>query len=55
MRKVALGLGKPAPPSWWLLGEEAPSPWVTRCAAKAVTQDAAGTPRASLIPKMLSG
>lgn len=55
MSKVALGLATPAPPSWWLLAEEALSPWVTRCAAKAVAEDAAGTPGASLIAMMLSG
>lgn len=45
MRKVALVLGRPAPPSWWLLAEEAPR--VTHCAAEAVAEDAAGTPGAS--------
>lgn len=54
MRKMTLGPGRLAPPSWWFLAEEALSLWVTPCAAK-VAEDAAGTPRAFLIPMMLSG
>lgn len=47
MRKVAFRLGQPAPPSWWLLAQEALSLWVTHWAARLVAEDAAGTPRAS--------
>lgn len=36
-RKLALTAGKPAPPSWWLLGEEDLSQWVTCCAAKTLS------------------